>query len=237
MSQSTAVVDTAEIRRRMAEQMKAKIGSAGADKIKLTKQKEFVLPNGVKSKGPLTVVVVDFVAFNSFFDRPFSEANDKRTPPACFALAAVKPDQLVPSDRSPKKQDDGQGCHKCWANQFKSHANGVGKACRNHYRLGVVEANDDPNSTIYVLEPGPTSVRNWETYFGTLQLRGQLPVEVVTEVWFDANKDYQCLKFGNPKPNPNADLHTGRLADVSAKILVEPDVSSYEAPPQPKGRK
>lgn len=227
----TAVVDPVQLRQAMQDQMKAKIGQGGADKIKLTKGKEFVLPSGVKSKGPLTVVVVDFTPYNTYYDRPFSEGSDKRAVPACYALAPVKPVELKPADLSPKKQDDGNGCVKCWANQFKSAANGVGKACRNHYRLGVVEANEDPESPIMVLEPGPTSVRNWETYFATLQLRGQLPADVVTEVWFDANKDYQTLKFGNPKPNPFAEQHLLRFADVHAKLLVEPDVSGYEPPP------
>src|SRR5258707_964616 len=102
MTESTAVESMEAVNARLkkqAEDMKAKIGAPGGDKIKLLKSKKFKLPTGVESGGPLRGVVLDFVAFNAYFDRPFSDKD--KTPPACYALGAVKPQELVPSAKSP----------------------------------------------------------------------------------------------------------------------------------------
>lgn len=229
-----AVVDPKymEELKKQADAMRAKIGAPGGDKIKLTKTKEFVLPNGVKSKGPLKVVVVDFVAFNAFYDRPFSEKD--KTPAACFALGAVKPNQLVPSERSPVKQSEA--CKGCPLNEFGSK--GGGKACGNHYLLGVLEPTENPESPLYLLQLSPKTTRHWETYSnGILMQEGMPPIVVATEIYFDPNEDSQVLRFQKAERNANLGVHLARKESVLNRLLTEPDVSGYKAVPQPVARR
>jgi hypothetical protein len=235
MSTGTDVVDQKALEERMRKQaadMKAKIGAPGGDKIRLTKTKKFKLPSGVESGGPLTGVIVDFVAFNAYFDRPFSDKD--KTPPACYALGAVKPAQLVPSASSPVKQSDA--CKGCWANEFGTK--GGGKACGNHYLLGFVEANDDASSPLYLLQLGPKTLRHWETYAnGILLHTGFPPISVVTEIFFDPSEENQVLRFNKAGPNPNLGVHMARQESVLKRLLSEPDVSGYVAPPKAPGPK
>lgn len=218
--------------KRQAEAMKAKIGAPGGDKVKLLKTKKFKLPNGVESPGPMRGVVVDFVAFNAYYDRVFSEKD--KTPPACFALGAVKPKDLVPSDTSPRKQNDT--CKGCPLNEFGSK--GAGKACGNHYILGFVEESDDPNSPLYLIQLSPKTTRHWEQYAnGILMQDGMPPISAVTEIYFDPNEDSQVLRFNKAGRNPNVAVHMGRRQAVLNRLLAEPDVSQYKPVPEVKGRK
>lgn len=234
MSESTAVESAEVIQERLkqqAEAMKAKIGAPGGDKIKLLKSKKFKLPTGVESSGPLRGVVIDFAAFNAFFDRPFSEKD--KTPPACYALGAVKPKDLVPSAKSPVKQSEA--CKGCPLNEFGSK--GAGKACGNHYLLGFVEPGDDPNAQVYLIQLSPKSTRWWESYAnGILMQEGTTPIGVVTEIFFDPNEESQVLRFNKGGKNPHVGLHLARQPAVLARLLVEPDVSGYQ-PLKAVGRK
>lgn len=231
----TEVVDQAaltEALRKRTEEMKAKIGAPGGDKIKLLKSKEFVLPSGVKSKGPLLVVVIDAVSFNAFYDRPFSEKD--KTPPACFALGAVKPKDLVPSANSPDKQSDA--CKGCPNNEFGSRGNG--KACGNHYLLGCVEPSADANTPLYLLQLSPKGTRHWEAYANGIMMQESVPpIGVVTEIYFDPNEDSQVLRFNKGSKNVNLAVHMARGDAVLRRLLAEPDVSGYTKPAAPAPRK
>lgn len=240
MSETTQVVtgDFAERMKAQAAAMKAKIGAPGGDKIRLLKTKKFKLPNGVENAGPLRVVVVDFVAFNAYFDRPYSDKD--KTPPACFALGSVKPRELVPSEASPVKQNDKCGTSKqpgcCPLNEFGSK--GAGKACGNHYLLGVVEPNADANSPLYIIQCSPKTTRWWESYAnGILMQEGMPPVCVETEVYFDTTEESQVLRFSKGGRNPNIELHGNRQPAVLARLLTEPDVSGYAPVQAPATRR
>lgn len=213
-----------------AEAMKAKIGGGGGDKIRLTKAKKFKLPSGEEHAGPLRVVVLDAVAFNAFFDRPYSDKD--KTPPACFALDSVKPVDLVPSAASPEKQSDS--CKACPNNVFGSK--GAGKACGNHYLLAVVGL-DKGDSPMYTIQLPPTSGKYWEAAVQAIRNKhGMAPIFQSMDVWFDPASEYQVLRFGNFEANPFLKEHALRRAEATARLLTEPDVSTYKPVPKKAGR-
>lgn len=215
-------VDVREQLMKRAEEMRKKIGAPSGDKIRLLKSKAFKLPNGTESSDPLRVVVLDFVSYNAWFDRPFGE----NTPPACFALGP-DPLLLAPSDKSPDKQADS--CGVCPFNEFGSR--GKGKECGNHRLLAVVEPTGDPESPIYLLQTGPTTVKHWDAY--VTQVLNRFPLGIVsvsTEIYFDPSSDYVSLRFGTPLPNEFVGVHSARIEAATARLMTDPDVSNYEKP-------
>ena len=226
-SKSTALVQLKADLAKQAEEIGKKIQAPSGDKIRLTKDKKFVLPDGTKSEAGavLSVVVLDFVAGTNFYDRPYSE--DDPIPPACFALGEGNHKTLIPSENAPDKQSDD--CLSCPNNQFGSA--GKGKACKNFYLLAVTQPDDDPESPVWLLKVSSTGLRSWDGHVGAVRAAFKTPpVGVVTDVWLDADSDFQSLRFGNPVENPNVALHNGRRAAALKRLLIEPDVSAYEAP-------
>ena len=217
-----------------ADSLKDKVQVVGGDLIKLTKDKHFKLPDGTKNPGPLAVTILGFTSTNKFFDRPYKEG--EVIPPACFAIGD-NPLELVPSDKSPDKQADS--CSKCPNNEFGSKGNG--KACGNHrllmIRAGTGDDASDPNAPKYKLQISPTGVRAFDAYVQSIRTQYQAPIyAVVTEIYFDPNVDYQSLRFGNPQPNPNLELHFKEAQAAKEALKQEPDVSGY-TPPVKKGKK
>lgn len=229
---STLPVDVRQRLEEKAKAMMSQIGSAGGDKIRVLRSKQFKLPQVEQTNDMLRVVVLDFVSYNAFFDRPWKEGD--ATPPACFALGS-NPRELAPHASSPQKQSDTT-CADCPNNEFGSA--GSGKACGNHRILAVVEPTDKPDAPIYLLQLSPTAVKHWDAYVNGVLLRFKLPtIGVVTDITFDPAKEYPSLRFGNPTPNPNIGLHMGRQEQALARLLQAPDVSGWEPLKQKAGRK
>lgn len=205
-----------------------RIQAPGGDKIKLTKKKTFKLPDGTEHPGPLTVVIVDFVSVNKFFDKPYKEG--EVTPPACFAVG-LEPTSLVPAASSPDVQSTS--CATCPNNEFGSKGNG--KACANHRVLAVVQGEGDaaldPKAPMWLLEVSPTAIKAFDAYVSTVRTQFNVPpVGVITDVFFDPSSEYQSLRFGNPQPNPNLEMHYGRKAAARERLMSVPDFSKYEKP-------
>lgn len=217
------------------QELSKRIQAPSGDKIKLTKKKTFKLPDGSEHPGPLTVVILDFVSYNAFFDKPYKDGDPAA--PACFALG-LEPTSLVPSAKSPDRQADS--CGTCPNNQFGSK--GDGKACRNHRKLAVVAGEGDlagdPNSPMWILEVSPTALKAFDAYVSTVRTQFNVPpIGVITDVFFDPSSEFQSLRFGNPQPNPNLGLHFARRAAAKERLMAEPDVSRYEAPGKKKAGK
>lgn len=231
-AKSNLPVSVAEQLKAETEALASRIQAPGGDKIKLTKKKTFKLPDGTEHPGPLSVVIVDFVSANRFFDRPYKEG--EVTPPACFAIG-LEPQNLVPSAKSPDKQNDN--CAKCPNNEFGSKGNG--KACSNHRVLAVVAGEgdlaNDPEAPMWTLEVSPTGLKAFDAYVATVRTQyGVPPIGVITDIFFDPSSEYQSLRFGNPQPNPNLEGHFARRAAARERLMAEPDVSKYEKPGKAK---
>ena len=225
----TALIDIhAELKKR-SEGIKDRIQAPSGDWIRCTQDKKFKTPDGQTSPGPLSMVILDFICKNEFYDRPF-KADDK-TPAACFAIGE-SPKLLVPDATSPVKQ--AESCKTCPNDQFGSK--GAGKACSNTRILALVAPTDDPNEPIYLLKVSATAISAFDGYVATIKAQyDSMPMVVVTEIYFDPSLTYGSLRFGNPIPNPNLAVHFERLKDAAARLQVKPDVTGY-APP-PKGRR
>jgi len=216
--------------------LSTRINAPSGNKIKLTKKKTFKLPDGTEHPGPLTVVVVDFVSANIFHDRPYKEG--EYSPPACFAAGLDVNDKLVPSKASPDVQSST--CAKCPNNEFGSK--GDGKACKNLRKLAVIQGSGDdalnPESPMWLLEVSPTAGKAFDAYVSTVRTQYAVPpIGVITDVFFDPSSEFQSLRFGNPQPNPNLEMHFSRRAAAREMLLSEPDVSKYEKPGKKAGKK
>lgn len=224
VKKSTAIVDIQAMLAKQIEALKGKTAAAGGSSIRVTQDKQFVMPDGSKTPDPIRVVIVDFTSRNEFYEGNFDKNNI--TPPACFAIGDI-PTQLVPSDNSPSKQADS--CANCPMNQFGSR--GAGKACKNLRMLAVLPPDADADTPIWTLKVSPTAIKNFDGYVKNIvRLFDVPPIGVVTTISFDESQDYACLKFSDPELNENVANFVGRVDEAKEILAQEPDVSAYEAP-------
>jgi len=156
-----------------------------------TKGKTFNMPDGSSHPGPMTVVVLDWCTANTYFEGLYNPQNIQ--PPACFALSA-EPAKAAPSDSSPKKQ--AATCGECSKNEWGSDPQGgKGKACKNTRRLLIAAGDATPESPLWVISVSPTGLKHFDKYVNTLADAGVHPVEVITEISFDASEAYPSLRF------------------------------------------
>ena len=226
---STAVVSVAEQLKNQLATMKERTAPASGISIKVTQDKYFLMPDGVKTQGPIQVVILDFTSKNMFYPDAFDAKNI--TPPACFSIGDVIA-KMAPSKNSPDAQ--AQDCASCTMNQFGSA--GVGKACKNSRALAVI-APDSVDGPIWILNTSPTANKGFDgmvTYIA--RSLDAPPIGAVVTVGFDENETYAKLVFSDAVPNPNVGKHLARQAEARALLEVEPDVSTYVAKPAPTSR-
>lgn len=227
----TSIVNIEAELAKEAEGISKRIQAPSGDYIKVTQDKFFQMPDGSKHQGPLSVVILDFVAANLFYDQPFKEGQN--TPPACVAIG-LEPLLLIPDEASPVKQ--AEACSDCPNNDFGSK--GAGKACTNTRILAVVEPNADENAPILLLKVSPTGIKPFDSYVASIKSQfNTVPAGVVTDIYFDPNLKYGSLRFGNPRVNENLAVHYDRRKAAKERLLVIPDLSGYTPPPKVKGKK
>lgn len=228
---NTSVVSINEQVKKDLADLQNRTGAPGGDQIRVTQDKNFILPDGQKHPGPLQLVIVDFVTHRDFYDRPFDKGNP--TPPACFAIS-VSPKDMVPDKSSPVMQSDQ--CNGCPMNEFGS--DGDGKACKEKRAMAVIPADADANSDIAVLLASATALKGFDGYVRSVGAAlGKATYQVITEVSFDPNVTYASLRFSNPQPASDDLVQTAFALRAKARerLLAAPDVSQYK-PPQAKGR-
>lgn len=204
-----------------------RVGAPSGDAIKVTQDKKFELPDGSKHT-ELRVVIVDFVAANSFYEGAYDK--DNVSPPACFSIG-LNPTQLVPSDNSPIKQSDS--CTSCPMNQFGTAGNG--KACKNGRVLAVLPPDAGANTPLAILKVSPTALKAFDAYVTSIARQFEMAVVgVTTRIYFDDNVTYASLRFGDPEPNENLAVHFARGDEALARLTTEPDVSQFVAAGPPK---
>lgn len=195
--------------------------------IRITQDKQFALPDGTKTRDPLTLVIVDFQSMNRYYPNGFDK--DNITPPACAAIGEI-PINLVPFDESPERQADT--CKECPQNQWGSDPKGgKGKACKNSRVLAVLPPDATDDTPMWTLTVSPTGIKSFDGYVNGLQSKLQsAPFMVTTQVSFDDNVDYPSLKFGDPALLEDASVFANRGIDEANKLLTAPiDFSGYEA--------
>ncbi len=209
-----------------AAAMSGRIQASEALMIRLKKQKTFEAPTGDAIGDKLTCVILDFVARNSFFDRPYDEKDP--IPPGCTAVGKTI-ETMVPFPNSPNIQADA--CKGCGMNEFETSATGKGKACKNQRVLAILGWNkgdiaaDDP---IWLITVSPAGLKNFDSFVNNVvKTTGKPPIGVVTEITFDPTTEYQKLQFKAIEPNRKLSVCFPRRADADAMLTREPDFSQY----------
>lgn len=227
---SANIVSIQEALKAQAEAVGDKVAPASGNSIRVTQDKQFLLPDGTKTPGPLELVIVDFISKNSFYEGAYDPKNI--SPPACFAIGS-NPLKMVPSKNAPVVQ--ATDCAGCPMNQFGSA--GTGKACKNSRVMAVLPPDADENTPLWILATSPTANKGFDGFVsGVARVFQMPPVGVVTTVGFDENETYAKLVFSNPQPNAAVATHFARQEEAKAMLAVEPDVSSYVKAPPTRGK-
>ncbi len=204
--------------------MKKRINAPSGDKIK-TKNKVFTLPDGTTGDS-MECIVVDFVTANKYYPSGYVEGNP--LPPSCFALG-LEQSGLTPSENSVDKQCES--CAACWANQFKSHANGKGKACKNERVLAVLPLDADVDTPLAILEVTPTGLTSFDAAV-TKAANANKPIRsFVTRVTFAQDATYPSVRFeliGLAGKDMEL-MAQSRKDEAMTRLLTEPDTSLLTA--------
>lgn len=216
----------AEYRAKLADRAKTvqqEITAAPTNVIR-TKGRVFTMPDGTTNPGPLSCVIIDFLAFNSLFKGIYNPQVPQ--PPICWAVGRA--DILTPSTNAPEPQNSGGDCAACPKNQWGSAPNGgKGKACKNQYKLALIPADlksPDP-SKLYTLNVSPTGIKVFSAFVRriTKSLGDEaLPIRVVTEITFDPAQSYPSLQFKEVGLNPNLGAALELYDDARAMLEREP---------------
>lgn len=204
-----------------AESMGDRTAPVGGNAIRVTQDKQFILPDGTKTPGPIELVIVDFTAKNAFYEGAYDPKSI--VPPACFAIG-TNPLKMTPSKNSPIPQ--ALDCQGCPMNAFGSA--GDGKACKNARMLAVLPPDADEDTPLWILSTSPTANKGFDSYVTSVARVFQTPpIGVVTTVSFDPNETYAKLVFSNPQPNTQVGVHFARQEEAKILLTVEPDVSKF----------
>lgn len=188
-----------------------------------TKGRVFTMPDGTTNPGPLTAVIVDFVAQNSFFEGAYN-ANAPKAP-VCYAAGEL--DSLRPSAGAPKPQHQGD-CASCPKNQWGTATNGgKGKACKNQMKIAIIAADlATPDvGKLYTLNVSPTGIKIFSGFVRRVQkMLGDeaLPMRVVCNIGFDQAQPYPTLTFTETVMNPNLGVALSMMSDAREMLLREP---------------
>jgi hypothetical protein len=212
-----------------SEQERARIGaSGGGDVISINNGKKlFVLPNE-QEVSELEAHIIDFAYRNEYY---IGAWNPKEiTPPACFAIAPTD-SQLVPSENSPLKQSETD-CATCQQNQYGSHTNGAGKACKNTVILALLPPGDEAaEHDIWVVKASPTAIRAFNKYASKVS-QMNIPLGVVrTKLYFDPATDYASVRFDAMGIDADMiEVVESRKDEAAKRLMEEPDVSQFVMP-------
>lgn len=232
VKKSTGVVSVAEMQARLAEMMAASAGKTApvtGNRIRITQDKQFATPDGVKTPGPIEVVIVDYTSRNEFYEGAFDRNNI--SPPACFAIGDF-PLRLVPSNNSPVKQ--AESCNDCPNNAWGSSPTG-GKACKNSRLLAVLPVDATEHTPIWLIQTSPTAIKPLDAHVREVQRGYSMPlIGVVTSIGFDPTQTYATLTFSDAGVNENLAVHMARLEEAKELLAQEPDVSGFNTAPAKK---
>ena len=211
-----------------------RVSAPSGDRITVTAQKTFKLPNGLEVDGELEAVIVDFAAANFYYTDSFDRNNV--TPPACFALG-LEPAGMTPSENVPDSQ--AASCASCWANQFGS--SGKGKACQNTRLLAILPTDATAETPLWIMKVSPTAIRAFDGHVSAVARKHGLPVRgVVTKISFSEDQ-WASLRFSEAALAPKdllLEAHS-RKAEAIERLLTEPDTAggATKSVAPPKGKR
>lgn len=181
-----------------------------------TKGKQFTLPDGTTSRGPMSAVILDYRTVHNYYKGNYDPK--KPEAPSCFAISKVV-EGMRPSPNATDPQSEE--CKTCTFNQWKSAPTGNGKACKNIRRLALVAPNATADSRPMVIDVSPTALKNFDAFVVKLSKMGMIPAQVVAEINF-ADTDFPQLTFAVGEPHGKDDLMWKLREDSQDLLNKEP---------------
>ena len=216
---STAVVSIQARIAALAEANKEKVGADGGNAIRVTQDKNFVVP-GAGEMAEFDAVIVDFLSTQDYYAGKFDPKNI--SPPACFAIG-TDPKNLVPSDNSPDKQ--AKTCNEC--PNFQWGSDGDGKLCKSGRKLALLPEDADKDTPMQTLKLSPTAIKGFDGFIKGLTRIGSIPAAHVVHFDFNPAVSHAQVRVTEPRPNAAAETALDRMDEAASLLKVEPDVSSY----------
>lgn len=215
MSTSTALTNIREKLKAELATLRATVPAPTGRTISV-RGKIFTFPDGKTSQGPITAVILDHRNFYSYYTRPYDQKNP--VPPQCFAISKAL-DDLAPHKDA--KDPQAADCATCTWNKWGSAPTGKGKACRNTVRIAIAPPDAKHEDEPYILKISPTGLKQWAALCNGLETRGLLPIQVATEIGFDANQAYPTLVLRALAPIPEGQLEVMWTLREKAQILLD----------------
>lgn len=216
-----------------ATELSERVQSGTTDRITIKNNTKFETPNGNQGE-TLEVVIVDFIAYNAYYDAAYDP--DNISPPACFAMG-LSAKTLMPSKNSPSMQvDAGKECKECPHDIFGTADNGKGKACKNSRLLAMVQMGSFDSDILTLLVP-PASIKFFDQYATALGNKYKLDTAMVhTRLSLDSSKSFASPRFEIVTPLSAEEINQvgPRLEEARKRLMQEPDVSGYEPPKEVK---
>lgn len=186
-------VNVEDMIKKQLQAQKGQLGALPSNKIGL-KNKEFTLPDGQKSPGPLECIILDFAWFMVHYPGVYNSNNPQQ--PNCFATGRENPEGGLLKPHESVLTPQGENCKDCPKNEWGSAPTGKGKACKNQRRLIVVPPNFDESTEPMTMYVSPGGLKNFDKYVARLNNEhGVLPVQVITAISFDPDQSYPLLRF------------------------------------------
>ncbi len=226
---SSNIVSIREQLMAQAASVAGRTEGGGAKQIKYSDGK-FVLPSGAQTSDPIKVVILDFVTQHTKYEKSYKAGE---VSPINCAAVGQNPREMKPyaSIKTPECGD----CGSCWANEYKSAAQGDGKACKQVRVMAVLvqdsKGNIDPEGPIYLISTTPTSNKVFDPYVKSVAAVFQLPpIGVVTTLDIDmTTSKWAALTFNNPAPNGDLEAMFPRQVEAQAMLTEEVTIT----PPAP----
>ncbi len=199
-----------------AAKMQDSIGAPSGDKITLTRNKTFKLPNSDKEGETLRVVIIKHVSLNQYYPGKFDSKNP--VPPVCVAVSE-QAKGLVPFKDVPSRQSDD--CDSCKQNEWIDGK----KACKNQYMLAVLAVDNQAEGEIMKLQVSPTGLKNYDKFVRKATSSGITvphPISFICEISFDPKVDYPSLIFTEAGLNHDVAIAAGRRAEATKLLLTPP---------------
>jgi hypothetical protein len=190
-----------------------------------TKGKTFTLPDGTSDPGPMNCIILDWCTANVYFEGIYNPQDVK--PPVCWALGR-RVAEMEPSLHAPKQQHNA--CKGCPQNEWGSAGGGSkGKACKNTRRVLIARPDADEATQPWIISVSPTGLKHFDKYINTLADLETHPIELVTEISFEASEAYPSLRFKSINKHDNVPL-MWKLKEMGQEILFqEPSVEDKAA--------
>ena len=175
----------------------ANLGALGSSYIHIGQDKTFSYKD-TKIGAQVDLIIMAFTHVNTFYAHAYDPKNPAA--PNCFAISDSGR-QMQPCPTAPEPQSEG--CDGCPNNVFGSA--GEAKACKNTYRLAVLDHEHPEDAEMAIVSVPPTSMKVVNRYFKALEaVHGRPPMSVITRFSFDPSADYPLLELTIHKPIDDA---------------------------------